>query len=511
MPIVTLRPTSVSGVVGTWATSPASPSTLWDKVDEEVSDGDSTYIESSGTGVDACDFRTGGLGTDEPLSVTVKAEMRTVNGSASSALLTINGLATSVAITGSYSVVSATRALTSMQNFRFGLWANQAGVGVRVTQIWAEVTVADKVARVGEGMQSGGAAVGLGEVYDAATDTGHAEETIALNAALGVMDAGALVEHLSAAVDVTPIADSATAADAVSALAAALVSESSAGTDAGTVASTLTVAELVALADLVQASVQAGVADTGSFADVIMGLLVINVYVRLNGTVEPLGVIALRDGRADLVPSIRDHAAEIPGRNGEVWFGSDLGPRGVELRVMSKGGLSLAEKSALKRLVASRLSPTSGVFSIAWEEDPERYLEVRVAGAVTPEEYADCLEFTIPLKASQPFYLGSNVRSHTGAGEATCNGNMDTPATVTITGPVTNPSVTVGATAFTWTGTVGSADQLVIDGTRLTVTFNGVNALSGFAGSFPVLRPGSNTISVQSDGTVTVTWRDRWL
>lgn len=338
-----------------------------------------------------------------------------------------------------------------------------------------ESTSASVSVVAGDGFMSEGGSVDIGGAYDPTAGTGRATEVVSILATLTSADAGA-------------------------------------GGDSGLLTVLAAVADTGAAQEAVQALVSAGITDSGAGLDAVLDILNFHVFVRTDGTVEPFGVILLRGGEPDISPELRDYTETVPGRPGELHFGSDYGPRGLELRVASQGSLSVAQKEALKRYVAQWLRPTLGAFSIAFEDDITKYLEVRLSGRISvDEEYASWLRFTIPLKASNPFYLGSTLRVQTGSGTVTSEGTADAPATVKITGPVNNPSVTVGDRTFTWTGSVGSLDELVIDGDRMTVTFNGVNALAGFSGEFPEVQPGDNTITAAAGGTTTVTWRDRWV
>lgn len=409
--------------------------------------------------------------------------------------------------------------------------------------------MADKSITIAEGPQADTAAPGLGAVYDPALDTCRGIDALAILASAAVTELGAGAEAAAVAGSVGA-ADTGVGTEALSLQAAALTADSGVGIDAAGVVATLAaiadtgvgaegvavlmslllaevghgddlVAVLASLAAVLDtgAGVDAGsvaaalaaIADTGTGVDAILDLLQLHVYIRTDGTIEPLGIILLRGGREDIMPAVRESTEQVPGRDGEIEFGAELSARGLELRAASQGGLTAAQKTALKRVVAAWLRPALGVFGIAWEDAPDRYLEVRVAGAIQPEEYADYLEFTIPLKAPRPFYLGPTLNTMSGSGTATSAGGVEAPATVTIRGAVTNPSVTVAGATFTWTGTVGAGDTLVVDGERMTVTFNGANAISGFSGTFPTLQPGDNTITAPAQGSMTTTWRDRWI
>jgi predicted phage tail component-like protein len=272
------------------------------------------------------------------------------------------------------------------------------------------------------------------------------------------------------------------------------VSDSGVGTDA--------------LAEL-RASLMVG--DSGSGADAVDGPLSIYFYVDPSGELHPLGVIVLRDSRQDLLPGTRENTETIPGRHGEIDFGSEFEPRVLELHVASKAEFDPGQKAAIKRNLAKFLNPLVGPVNLVFWEDVDQTYWVKYAGKIDILNRANWLEFTIPFKASQPFIVRTFEKRHTGSGVLTNEGTMEAPLVIEITGPVTNPSVTVGSDTLTWTGTVGAGDTLVIDTEYMTVKFNGSNAIANYSGGFPKLQPGDTTVTAAAAGTTTWKWRDRWI
>lgn len=59
----------------------------------------------------------------------------------------------------------------------------------------------------------------------------------------------------------------------------------------------------------------------------------VDLYVNENRILEPLGLVVLRDSRVDLLPRTKDLIENVPGRHGDIFFGSKLLPRLLELRV----------------------------------------------------------------------------------------------------------------------------------------------------------------------------------
>lgn len=298
-------------------------------------------------------------------------------------------------------------------------------------------------------------AVGMGAVYDPSLDTGHGTDAVVVSASI-------------------PVSDTGTGAEAAG----------------------------------VNASIP--VTDTGAGLDFI-SVAKAYFYVTPEGVLNPLGVIVLRDSRQDLLPGTRDITEEIPGRHGEIDFGSTLRPRFLELRVATRGEVSREEREPLKRTIAKYLNPILGPQNLIFADDIEKTYRVKYAGRIDLQLFRNWLEFTLPFKAGDTFIIGSFEKQHVGSGTLTNEGTFETPLVIEITGPVTNPSVVVGDQVLSYTGSLASGDKLEIDTEYMTVKFNGVNAIANYSGGFPKLQPGDTTVVPASAGTTIWRWRDRWI
>lgn len=107
----------------------------------------------------------------------------------------------------------------------------------------------------------------------------------------------------------------------------------------------------------------------------------------------------------------------------------------------------------------------------------------------------------------------------TGGSIAVVNaGNYPTAPIITITGPCTNPAVTLGSATMFLALTLGVSDTVVIDMHARTVTFNGeLRQNSPKQGSsWWTLPVGASTVGVSSQDSAavaanfTVQWRDAW-
>lgn len=211
-----------------------------------------------------------------------------------------------------------------------------------------------------------------------------------------------------------------------------------------------------------------------------------------------------------MMPEIRTTEEEIPGRHGEIYFDSKLGARIIELPVLANN-ITPSEREALKRTLAQYLNSAQGVKPLVFSDDIEKQYEVKYAGKIGLEQFPTWMKFTIPFKTVSPYIQGSFEQTHVGDGTLSNVGNFETPLTIEIDGPVTNPSVTVGEDTLFYTGTIDSGSKLIIDVEMLTVELDGVNVLADYSGGFPWLPEGNTTVTGASAGTTTFKWRGRWL
>jgi predicted phage tail component-like protein len=230
-----------------------------------------------------------------------------------------------------------------------------------------------------------------------------------------------------------------------------------------------------------------------------------------NGILRPLGVTVLRDSRFELLPGTRDYFEEVPGRHGEIDFGSELEARAIELHCYIE--VTPADWPAKRRELAAYLNPLAGPQTLTFADEPGKVYRVRYSGKIDLTRYPHAREFTIPFRMCDPFIVGAVQNELVGSGVANNNGTVETPFILIIQGAVTNPSVTVGGYTLTYTGTIEAGSALVIDTEKLTAVLDDANALpnvSGLSGGLR-LQPGSNNVVAASAGTTTIRWYDRYL
>lgn len=252
--------------------------------------------------------------------------------------------------------------------------------------------------------------------------------------------------------------------------------------------------------------------ETGIGQDSIVDLVKFDTNVYLIVTdeniLEPLGLYVLRDSQFELIPQTRDNTDEIPGRHGELDFGSEYKARNGTLRVATPEGLTPKQKEALKRVIARCLNPVAGEKKLVFLMDIEKSYTIKI-GKIESKDYADWFEFEIPFKMSNPFIEGTILHTFTGSGIITNEGTFETGLIIEIAGPATNPSLTIGSNTLTYTGTIPSGKTLIIDTEAQTAKIDNQNVIGNYNGVFPMLPPGDTNVIANSN--VTIKWHDRWI
>lgn len=234
-------------------------------------------------------------------------------------------------------------------------------------------------------------------------------------------------------------------------------------------------------------------------------------FVTEDGILQPLNVKVLRDSHVDLMPEIKVNSDTIPGRHGEIYFDSKLGARVIELSVLTEE-YTVSQREALKRTLAQYLNPTGEAKSLVFFDDIEKQYLVKYAGKIDiSQHYPSWMQFVIPFKSASPFIQGSFEMVQSGSGTLNNDGNVETPLTIEIAGPATNPSVTVGTYTLSYAGTINSGSTLIIDTEKLTAELDGVNVLPDYSGGFPWLSAGNTNVIGPGSGTTTFKWRARYL
>jgi phage-related protein len=218
-------------------------------------------------------------------------------------------------------------------------------------------------------------------------------------------------------------------------------------------------------------------------------------FVTTDMILQPLGLL--------------ENTEEIPGRHGEIDFGSEFGSDMIELEVATDDGLTAEEIESTKRTLAQKLNPAVGERDLVLEYEKDKSYKVKYAGRIPLDRYPTWMKFVIPFKILNPFANAVNEKSLTGSGAIINEGTFETGLIIEIAGDATNPSVVIGGVTLAYTGTISAGQKLIIDTDSQTAKIGIANAMAGYNGEFPLLQPGS--VNVTAGNNVTIRWRDKWL
>jgi len=232
-------------------------------------------------------------------------------------------------------------------------------------------------------------------------------------------------------------------------------------------------------------------------------------FVTLDNILQPLGLHVLKDSKVDLFPQVKAEKEHVPGKDGDYVFTSNIMSRIAELHVASEDGLTPEELDELYRLCERYLDPRVGNRNLVFEENLNKQYRVRYSGYITPKRYASWVDFVIPLKMCDPYIYSKDEKLHSGSGTLTNGGNEKAPIIIQIGGEITDPEITVGEYTLSYSGTIPSGQELIINTQDMTVRLDGGNALKDYTGGMPWIEPGETAVT--ADSKVTFRWRDRWI
>ncbi len=231
-------------------------------------------------------------------------------------------------------------------------------------------------------------------------------------------------------------------------------------------------------------------------------------YVTTDMILHPLGLLVNKINRS-LMPPTRDNVETIPGKNGDIDFGSEFGSDVIELEVATEEGLSTTEIEEVKRTLAQKLNPSTGERDLVLEYEMNKNYKVKYSGKIPIERYPTWFKFVIPFKLTNPIANSVEEKFLTGSGTIVNNGTFEAGLIIEVAGVATNPSVTIGSFTLTYTGTIPAGQKLIIDTEKQTAKIGTSNAMDGYNGEFPFLQPGS--VNVTAGSNTTIRWIDKWL
>jgi phage-related protein len=220
--------------------------------------------------------------------------------------------------------------------------------------------------------------------------------------------------------------------------------------------------------------------------------------------------IYLASKNIDLLPQSRDIQQTIYGRSGVLDYATEHDVRMINLNLAVIGS-SRADAITKMRAFAAQINPANGYQQLIFDDDPGYYYLAKYTSATNQPSIEYALtsgEFPMDFKTTDPFIYSTTPKSVsvTNGQHITNNGSTSCPVVMTITG-TGSTIIGINGTTVTYSGTSGT---IVIDTGNMTVTLNGVNAMSAWSGDFPQLSSGDNLITVTS-GSVTFAYTERWV
>ena len=123
-------------------------------------------------------------------------------------------------------------------------------------------------------------------------------------------------------------------------------------------------------------------------------------------TASALGLELIQGTQRRILPDTRDVVLTIPGRPGAYDFGAEFGVRLFELECLLHGATTSEQLQARVRDLAAHLIGKDGrprVLRLIFDDEPDKYYNVRFAGSLPVEQIVSIGRFTLPLVAYDPY------------------------------------------------------------------------------------------------------------
>lgn len=214
------------------------------------------------------------------------------------------------------------------------------------------------------------------------------------------------------------------------------------------------------------------------------------------------------------------------GWRGDVAFGRDVddAPEWLfQLFVHAASGRTMLDAKATFRLAWDGPKATPGALSTlryniggqTWRVygRPRRFADLSLVHGL---HFGRAASMMASFKLSSSLVLSDAISTVSGSGSAVVAGYSPTPATVTLTGPATDPKVSCAAWEAGIAGTLATGASVTIDGrTTTALTNTGASAAgtltAGTRMSQMMLPVGSTALTHAGGGTAATTWRNARL
>lgn len=199
-----------------------------------------------------------------------------------------------------------------------------------------------------------------------------------------------------------------------------------------------------------------------------------------------------------VMPETEITAVEMPGIDGSIVEDTVYKDRLFQIVGFSEQGLTREQKEELKANIAEVLNATKYQEKKLTIQSRGTSFDVRYDGQANITEGPSYVKATIPFRA-QPYGYESFENELIGTGLIDNYGVAPLGVVHNISGPITNPSFSVGTYEYSWIGTVPSDKTLVIDQNMLTCYLvdsfgNKENAMRNFNGKFYKIPAGQSAV-----------------
>lgn len=252
-------------------------------------------------------------------------------------------------------------------------------------------------------------------------------------------------------------------------------------------------------------------------------------YISSNGylVIPKYDIRYLIDVTESVIPSMPEAtevAAKIAGRDGDVVLATSYEPISFEIVCYTEDNLSAEEKRKSEAIINKFINEMKQNTKRLGIEQEEKFYDVKYSGNLTVTRFPKCLKYSIPLKASNPFAKFFKKRAVVGNATFDSDTIKEVGGIFTITGPATDPKLSLNNYQMEYEETILDGNKLIIDSGNSTVTLISensetheiikTNAMRYYNHQFPKVENGNNTLVVNSgvaDENVTLEWYDLML
>lgn len=217
------------------------------------------------------------------------------------------------------------------------------------------------------------------------------------------------------------------------------------------------------------------------------------------------------------MPTATDTSINVAGKDGEVVQNTKYESRLIEIFAVTEDGLTPAEKSQAKRMIAEILHSIKHETKKLTIGSDDITFDVKYSGSAQISVQAhNWLEFDLPFKSASPYGKSMFDNELHGSGLIYNGGMVECGIVFEIKGRCTNPTIYLNGQKMAYTGTVGSSSTLIIDTAKSVckmIYSNGTteNAMEGYNRVFPKAEIGGNILTVSSGINCTAKWTELFL